>query len=165
MTIRDMGLLWVSWWLLLWVYVIPTWSLILSLPCRKNNTKNLNNLRFSPGIYQHSRVSNWQPRLMGNELEVLGQGLALEGLQRAAADGEDRQTHAQLLEVMAQTGSGRGQELSTIVGAGRDAATPSPEHSEVGDRGREGERVSAEDGHLGGKGSETCVGALEVCRR
>ena len=102
---------------------------------------------------------------MGDEVEVLGKGLALEGLQRAAADGEDRQTHAQLLEVMAQIGSGRRQQLSTVVGAGRDAATPSPDYSEGGDGSREGEHVSAEDGHLGGKGCGSCVGALEVCRR
>ena len=95
----------------------------------------------------------------------MGQGLAIEGLQRAAADGENRQAHAQLLEVLAQIGPGREQQQSTVVGAGRDAGTPSSEHSEGSDGSREGERVSAEDGHLGGKGSGSCVGALGVCRR
>ena len=101
---------------------------------------------------------------MGDEVEVLGQGLTLEGLQRAAADGKGRQTHAQILEGMAQIGSGRGQPPSTAVGAGRDDTTPSSEHPEVGDGSREGERISAEDGHLGGKGSGCCAGALGVCQ-
>ena len=109
---------------------------------------------------------------MGDEVEdlrmlVLEQGLALEGLQRAAADAEERRRsiHAEILEMMAQMGSGRQQQLSTAVGAGRDASTPASEHSDVGNGSREGERVSAEDGHLGGKGCGSCVGALGVCRR
>jgi len=109
---------------------------------------------------------------MGDEVEdlrgmVLEQGLALEGLQRAAADAEERRkaNHAEILEMMAQMGSGRQQQLSTAVGAGRDASTPGSEHSDVGNGSREGKRVSAEDGHLGGKGGGSCVSALGVCRR
>ena len=55
---------------------------------------------------------------MGDEVEVLEQGLAFDGLQRAATDGEGRQTHAQLLEVMAQVGSGRRRPVSTVVQQG-----------------------------------------------
>ena len=100
-----------------------------------------------------------QLRSMGDEVDdlrakVLEQGLGLEGQQWAAADSEERQksNDAGLLEIIAQIGSGRKQPLSTAVGAGRDAATPSSEHSDVGDGSRKGERVPAETGHLGKEG-------------
>ena len=95
---------------------------------------------------------------MGAELEdlrtmVLEQGLALEGLQRAAADAEERRlsNYAEFLEMMAQMGFGRQQQLSTAVGAGRHASMPVSEHSDVGNGSREGERVPEGAGHFGGR--------------
>ena len=60
---------------------------------------------------------------------------------------------------------GKGQPLSTVVVAGRDAATTSSEDPEVGGRSREGEGVSVQDVSLRGKGSGGCVRALRVSRR
>ena len=56
--------------------------------------------------------------------------------------------------MMADIGPGRKRPLSTAVGAGGDAATPSSEHSDEGDGSREGERVPAEAGHFGGGGED-----------
>ena len=58
--------------------------------------------------------------------------------------------------MMAQTGSGREPQLYTAVGAGRYAATPASEHSDVGDGGREGERVPEGAGPFGGREGDWC---------
>ena len=58
-------------------------------------------------------------------------------------------------------GSGRRQSLSTVVGAGRDAATPSSEHSEVGDGSREGGRFSRKMATSVGTGAEAVLALLE----
>ena len=81
------------------------------------------------------------------------QDLALEGLQRAAADAEERRrsNRAEILEMMAQVGFGRQQQLSTAVGAGRYVSTSASEHSDVGNGSRESERVPEGAGHLGGR--------------
>ena len=110
---------------------------------------------------------------MGDEVDdlrakVLEQGLALEGLQGAAADAEERRksNHTELLEMVAQIRFGREQRLYTAVGAGRYAATPASEHSDVGDGGREGERVPEGAGPFGGREGDWGHGSpATVCPR
>ena len=91
--------------------------------------------------------------------EVSQQGLVLEGLQRAAADAEERQKsdHAELPEMMAQMESGKQEAPFAAVVAGRDAATtPASGPPDVGAGSRGGGQVPAEAGlgwdRLGGRG-------------
>ena len=138
-----------------------TWSIILSLPCRENNTKKTNHLRSSPGIYLQSRgYQRWvtKQRYWGwasPSRDCSGRPQTERAVKRTPSF--SRWWH--------KSGPVEGTSFSIVVGAERDAATPSSEHSEGGDGSGEGERASAEDGHLGRKGSGSCVGALGVCRR
>jgi hypothetical protein len=111
---------------------------------------------------------------MGDDLDdlravVSEQGLALAGLQQAAADAEERQksSHAELLEMMAvllktsresgpQEESGGEQRLPTADTAGRDAVSPSLDRSDDGTGSRKEERGGAAEagltgGQLGGR--------------
>ena len=98
---------------------------------------------------------------MGDELDdfravVSEQGLALQGLQRAAADADERQKsyHAELLEMMAtllktsreseaQLKSGGQQRLPTADTGGRDAVSLSLDRSDEGTGYRKEERGGA----------------------
>ena len=97
---------------------------------------------------------------MGDELEDLRaveskQGLALQGLQQAAAEAEERQKsfHAELLEMIAllktnrekeaQPKSGGEQRLPTADIAGRDAVSPSLDRSDDGTGSRMEKRGGA----------------------
>ena len=114
---------------------------------------------------------------MGDELDdfravVSEQGLALQGLQRAAADADERQKsyHAELLEMMAtllktsreseaQLNSGGQQRLPTSHTVGKDAVSPSLDHSDDGTGSRKQERGDAaradpSGGRLGGRGRD-----------
>jgi len=112
---------------------------------------------------------------MGDELDdlravVSEQGLALQVLQQAAADAEERQksSHTELLEMMAtllrtsreteaQRKSGREQGLPTVDTAGRDAVSPSLDHSDDGTGSRKEER----GGTAGAGGTESQLGGRE----
>ena len=98
---------------------------------------------------------------MGDELDdlravVSEQCFALQSLQQAAADAEERQksSHAELLEMMdtllktrreneAQEKSGGEQRLPTADTAGRDAVSPSLDRSDEGTGYRKEERGGA----------------------
>ena len=108
---------------------------------------------------------------MGDELDdlravVSEQGLALQGLQQAAADAEERQksSHAELLEIMAtllktsresevQLKSGGQQRLPTADAAGRDALSPSLDRSDDGTGSRK-------EGSGGAAGADPTGGQL-----
>ena len=78
----------------------------------------------------------------------------MDDLRPKVAEERRKSNHAELLGMMTQMGSGREQQLSTAVGAGRHGATPASEHSDVGDGSREGERVPEGAGHFGGRGED-----------
>ena len=118
---------------------------------------------------------------MGDELEdlravVSEQGLALKGLQQAAADADKRQKsyHAELLEMLAtllettrkseaQQKSVREQRLPTADTAERDAVSPWLDRSDVGTGSKKEERGGAAGadptrGQLGGREQDWGVG-------
>lgn len=103
--------------------------------------------------------------------QVLEQGRALERLQQAAAQAEERHTsyHTELLETMAsrmknsqeseaQAKSGGEKGLPTNDTAERDAVSPSLERSGGGNGSRDEDSVAAEagpsGGQFGGRGQE-----------
>ena len=108
-------------------------------------------------------LERWHRRslIMGDELHyirvvVLEQGLALQGLQPAAAESEERQKsyHAELLEIMvvmlktsreneAQHKSGGEQRLPTADTAATDAVSTSLNYSDHGTGRRKEERGGA----------------------
>ena len=118
---------------------------------------------------------------MGDEREdlravVSKQGLALKGLQQAAADAEERQKsfHAELLDMLAtllettrkseaQQKSGRKQRPPTADTAGRDAVSPSLPRSDDDAGSRKEKRGGAAGadptrGQLGGREQDWGVG-------
>ena len=78
-------------------------------------------------------------------------GIAVDDLRAAkAAEAQKTYRHAEVLGMMTQIESGRGQPPSTAVHAGINAAALSSKFSDVDTRSRKGERSRADAGAVGG---------------